>query len=312
MEQYIKNHEKRGEYTSAFPTGGCPAHKSRFGWLDIEIGDSMIFSHRVTPYTRENFNEGMHSHDYRELIIYSGGDVEYIVGDSLLMPHSGGALFVRPGVMHTARLRSPSVYDRYVLYFFPEFFEFCGRVVTFPEPAVFLPSDNRYCRILADAERSIVQGGDCGGLLAQAQIITLFGLLAAAESRSDEAGTLTGELAEIKRYIDENYASVGSVSEVASRFFYSREHLSRRFREHFNVTPSEYLVKRRISESLGLLEDMSVADVCYAVGFGNQTSFISAFRRVMGCLPSEYKKSHRSDQKQHEAGNDRQTEGSKS
>ncbi len=291
MEQYIKNHEKRGEYAASFVSGGCCAHESVFGWIDAEIGNSMIFSHRRTPYTRESFNEGMHSHDYRELIIYVGGDVEYIVGDALFTPQPGCAVCVTPGVMHTARLRAPSVYDRYVLYFFPEFFEFEGRTVPFPEPAAgFLPPDARYIRMLSEAEAAVNSGAEHGGLLAEAHIITLFGLLASAEAPAVDAGALTGEPAEIKRYIDENYASIGSVSEVAAKFFYSREHLSRRFREHFNVTPSEYLLKRRISASLLLLENMSVADTCYAVGFGNQTSFIAAFRRVMGCLPSEYKK----------------------
>lgn len=289
MEQYVRIRESRGDYRGGIGAG----HISRYGWTDTEIGSAMIFSHRTTSYTRESFREGMHSHDYGELIIYVGGDVEYIVGDAVYTPHSGCVVFVPPGTMHTARLRAPSVYERYVLYFFPDFFEYMGKAVPFPAPvSVFLPPDGRYTRILAAAEEAL-GGGECGALLAQAYITTLFGLLAAADAPADDAGTLTGELAEVKRYIDENYASIGSVSEVAARFFYSREHLSRRFRAHFNVTPSEYLAKRRVSASLALLESMSVADVCYAVGFGNQTSFIVAFRRIMGCLPSEYQKHHR-------------------
>jgi len=296
MEQYIKRHEARADYVRRGTCGGCEVYSGRYGWEDIRIGSSMIFSHRVTPYTRESFTEGMHCHDYRELIIYVGGDVEYIAGDALLTPHQGCAVCFSPGMMHTARLLSPSVYDRYVLYFFPEFFEFEGRTIPFPEPPTgLLPPDARYIRMLSEAEAAINSGMEYGGLLAEAHIITLFGLLASAEAPAGDAGALTGELAEIKRYIDENYASIGSVQEIAAHFFYSREHLSRTFRSHFNVSPSEYLLKRRISESLGLLEHMSVSDVCYAVGFGNQTSFISAFRRVMGCLPSEYKKRpHRS------------------
>ena len=34
---------------------------------------------------------------------------------------------------------------------------------------------------------------------------------------------------------------------------------------------------------------MSVAEAAYAVGFHSQSTFISAFKKTMGCLPSEYK-----------------------
>lgn len=299
MEQYIKRHENRGEYINTHMLGGCRCHTSRYGWEDIEIGDSMIFSHRTTGYTRETFTEGFHSHDYSELLVYVGGDVEYIGENTLMSPVSGCAVSFSPGIMHTARLLSASVYERYVLYFFPDFFEYMGRTVPIPGfdgsaacASRLIPADSRLAAILHDAEAAVCSDAPYGGLLARSLIISFFGVLAASSQRPAPAtGTLTGELAEVKRYIDENYAQIRSVSDVSERFFYSREHLSRTFRSHFNVSLSEYIVKRRISESLGLLEHMSVADACYAVGFGNQTSFISAFRRIVGCLPSEYKKS---------------------
>lgn len=299
MEQYIKNHSERGEYTSRRACGGTELFVSRRGWEDAAPGAGVIFSHRSTPYTRESFNEGMHSHTYGELILYLGGEVEYIVGDRLFLPRAGDAIFVPPGVMHTARLRQASVYERYVIYHSPPLFELSGRSVP-PRGFEFdagrtearrFAADARFLARAEAAEDALRSPDGFGTLRARAEIISLFGLL--SELRDDKTAppdALTGTLAEIKKYIDENYASIGSISEVAAHFFYSREHLCRAFKAHFNVSPSEYLVGKRVYASLDLLEHSSVADTCYAVGFGNQTSYIAAFRRIMGCLPSEYKR----------------------
>ena len=79
------------------------------------------------------------------------------------------------------------------------------------------------------------------------------------------------------------------MSEIAAHFFYSREHLSRRFKHAFNLSVSEYLAKRRVGESLVLLQSESVANTALRVGFHSQSSYIAAFKRYIGCLPSEYK-----------------------
>ena len=100
---------------------------------------------------------------------------------------------------------------------------------------------------------------------------------------------LTEIMGEIKLYIDENYTSINSITDIANRFFYSREHLSRKFMQTFNISVAHYLSRRRITESLTLLETMNIADVAYAVGFHSQSAFINAFKQNMHCLPSEYK-----------------------
>ena len=102
---------------------------------------------------------------------------------------------------------------------------------------------------------------------------------------------LPENIARIKKYIDTYYSSIEGVSEIASYFFYSREHASRLFRQYFNITLSDYLMQRRVAESVRMLLDgSSVSDACYAVGFHSVSSYINAFKRVTGCLPSEYKK----------------------
>jgi AraC-like DNA-binding protein len=64
--------------------------------------------------------------------------------------------------------------------------------------------------------------------------------------------------------------------------------MTRKFKAQFNIHISDYIAKRRVLESLPLLKHMSGAEVAFAVGFGSQSAFISAFKKNMGCLPSEF------------------------
>ena len=99
---------------------------------------------------------------------------------------------------------------------------------------------------------------------------------AMSNSSSDESecrneNALTGEMAEIKEYIDKNYASIDSASDIAANFYYSREHLSRKFKSRFNISLADYITMRRINESVRLLGHMSVAEASYSVGFRSQS-----------------------------------------
>ena len=95
--------------------------------------------------------------------------------------------------------------------------------------------------------------------------------------------------AKIKQYIDTHYATITSVNEIAEHFFYTREHLSRIFKESFNISVAQYLSRKRVLESLPLLSTLGATNAGYTVGFRNHLTFINAFKRIMGCLPSEYK-----------------------
>ena len=94
----------------------------------------------------------------------------------------------------------------------------------------------------------------------------------------------------IKNYIDTEYSSISSSGCVCEKFHYSREHISWKFKDVFNISISDYIAKRRVLESLPLLNEMSTSEAAYEVGFKSQSAYIAAFKKNMECLPSEYKK----------------------
>ncbi len=297
-EQYIRLHRQSGKYVNVSDALPIKSFRHRRGWTDIPVDGELIYSHRNTYFTRESFSEGLHAHEYYELIIYIGGDIEYISENTVISPSPYTAVWFKPGVIHTARLVSASKYERYVLYFTPQFFRIgdsCTPMTEFTENsesfAVKIPDGmtDALLTLLNKADSVTELDEPYSELLLKAYVTELFGMLNSTPLEAETVGQFSETAAEIKRYIDKEYANIGTVSDIADKFFYSREHLSRKFRETYNIHISKYLAKRRVIESLGLLKKMNVSDAAYAVGFNSQSSYIAAFQENMGCLPSEYK-----------------------
>lgn len=268
------------------------------GWIDTAVNHELIFSHRNTWYDEDTFTEIFHTHDYYELIFYIKGDVEYLNENTLISASPYVVTWFKPGQMHTGRLLKPSQYERYVIYFSPDFFNMENKItplmdfITNSIGTHMTLSERRFNELLdilkkmdqiANAEKPY------GELVLKALLIELFYILDSQEKKVKEGEALTEAMGDIKRYIDANYASITSISDIANHFFYSREHLSRKFMQSFNISIAHYLSRRRITESLPLLEHMNVTEVAYTVGFHSQSAFISAFKKNMQCLPSEYK-----------------------
>ncbi|GHD09132.1 helix-turn-helix transcriptional regulator [Zhihengliuella salsuginis] len=91
--------------------------------------------------------------------------------------------------------------------------------------------------------------------------------------------------------MDREFAQPLDVPALAKTAFMSSAHFSRRFREAYGETPYSYLMTRRIERAKALLRrgDMSVTDVCFAVGAMSLGSFSSKFTQLVGETPSAYR-----------------------
>ncbi|MGW0535872.1 helix-turn-helix transcriptional regulator [Streptomyces sp. NPDC003032] len=91
--------------------------------------------------------------------------------------------------------------------------------------------------------------------------------------------------------MDRDYAQPLDVPALARDALMSAGHFSRSFRAAFGETPYSYLMTRRIERAKALLRrgDLSVTDVCMAVGCTSLGSFSSRFTEVVGESPSAYR-----------------------
>jgi AraC-like DNA-binding protein len=91
--------------------------------------------------------------------------------------------------------------------------------------------------------------------------------------------------------IDREYARPLDVPALARAAFMSPAHFSRQFRAAYGETPYSYLMTRRIERAKALLRrgDLSVTDVCMAVGCTSLGSFSARFTELVGETPSAYR-----------------------
>ncbi len=91
--------------------------------------------------------------------------------------------------------------------------------------------------------------------------------------------------------IDRDYAEPLDVPALAREALMSSGHFSRSFREAYGETPYAYLMTRRIERAKALLRrgDLSVTEVCFAVGCTSLGSFSSRFSELVGESPSAYR-----------------------
>jgi AraC-like DNA-binding protein len=91
--------------------------------------------------------------------------------------------------------------------------------------------------------------------------------------------------------IDREYARPLEVAALARAALMSTAHFSRQFRATYGETPYAYLMTRRIERAKALLRggEMSVTEVCLAVGCTSLGSFSSRFTELVGETPTAYR-----------------------
>jgi transcriptional regulator GlxA family with amidase domain len=94
-----------------------------------------------------------------------------------------------------------------------------------------------------------------------------------------------------KDLMDREYDQPLDVPRMAGAAYMSPAHFSRLFKAAFGETPYSYLMTRRIERAMMLLRrgDLSVTDVCIAVGCTSLGSFSARFTEVVGEPPSAYR-----------------------
>ena len=98
-------------------------------------------------------------------------------------------------------------------------------------------------------------------------------------------------LRRVRDRMDREYARPLDVESLARGVHMSAGHLSRQFRLAYGESPYAYLMTRRIERAMTLLRrgDLSVTEVCFAVGCQSLGTFSTRFTELVGVPPSVYR-----------------------
>ena len=103
------------------------------------------------------------------------------------------------------------------------------------------------------------------------------------------------DLARLRRVrdrMDREYAQPLDVEALARDAYMSAGHFSREFKLAYGESPYSYLMTRRIERAMSLLRrgDLSVTDVCFAVGCQSLGTFTTRFTELVGVSPGVYRR----------------------
>lgn len=145
----------------------------------------------------------------------------------------------------------------------------------------------------------LTRESSAGRMMVEAAALALTARVAQAygHDRPDDAETFCGDRdcpERIKRaieFIHDNLQRDLSVTELASVACLSPFHFARLFKRVTGKSPYTYVSGERLERARRLLTErrMSLTDVALSSGFSSQAAFSTAFKRVIGCTPGDYR-----------------------
>ena len=227
----------------------------------------------------------MHQHDYYELYYLEAGSREYFVEDTIFSVEAGDFVLIAPGKLH----RTGGEYGMRILVCFTEEFLLrtftraaTNRLLACFENLKLSPRREEFAALLEAIEAAEEE----------TEFALRLGALLQALCRCEKA-ELSGEpVSAMVAYINANFASIRNISQIAERFYISKFHLCRVFKEAMKITVIDYLNQVRIRNACRYLRssDKDVGEIALLCGFRDAAYFSNVFKKITGTPPSAYRK----------------------
>lgn len=222
-----------------------------------------------------------HFHNSVELYVVASGEYDVNIGGERRCVKAGDIAFADRFVPHSSGRIAGKEAEVYVLVASEDYFDGIAALKKNTLPA-FVSQKEGFAQIL-EFVRWAYAIKDMNEDATRGFVCLLFGLLV------DYCGTAprTGErhtrvLADVMRYIGENYAQDITLSSLAARFGYEPSYLSRLFNQVMGMNLREYLGRVRISAVKRLRAENPILPLSlaiYACGFRNENTYYRAYHR---------------------------------
>ena len=239
--------------------------------------------------------EGDHCHEKYEIIYLASASGSYTIEGAEYIISPGVLMLINPFAYHRVEINADGEYEAWSILF----------------PKNVLPG-----RVLCMLERLIDDGENSGCFYSTAQIdanlISVFKRFSIAQTLPEEEKkayieTLLSEIiiflsvmegesithnedslgARVMRYLNNNIENNISLDKLARRFFVSKYHLCRAFKEYSGISVHSYINHKRIMYAKQLIESGETASgAAERVGFGDYSAFYRAYFKIVGRSPT--------------------------
>jgi len=93
-----------------------------------------------------------------------------------------------------------------------------------------------------------------------------------------------------RQIIARNYHADLSIERIAKELHYSKNYFGQLFKQEMGMSVNEYINQVRVQKAKALLLDgqLRIGQIAEMVGFSDQQYFSRIFKKIVGCMPSEY------------------------
>ena len=246
----------------------------------------------------------MHCHHAYELYYILEGEREYFIGDTFFKVSKGDLVWIPANMLHRTDGQGAT---RMLVYFKPDFihkylqqpltkrllkkeaFVFHGDPTTDKQLIFF------FNQLLAEYKKLQRTPDEADELLLAGYLFQLLFLMYISENSYVQSIPEDNRMSQIIKYINQNYAHISSMEEVADKFFISKYYLCRIFKQSIGTSFVSYLNKIRINAACELLsnENLFLSEIAIRCGFNSTPYFCKVFKDERGISPSEYRNNSR-------------------
>lgn len=253
-------------------------------------------------------NKGFHYHIHPtlfEALYVVSGDVESQIAGMVYNLKPDTLLLVKPGVPHSASVKSNEPYIRYVMHFSEKLINNeLRQYLEFPGGYILYDCGNfgaknavpMLLNLLTAYSEELDKEDKCRSVLLESILVNCNLLDNPKEDtfkyvpRFIEATFIQKKLVDLMDYIDMHFTEHITLDMLCNKFSISKSQINRMFKEKTDTTAMKYIISKRISYAHTLqASGVSCIDSAIKAGFSDYSSFYRAYMRRFGVAPSNQK-----------------------
>ena len=248
--------------------------------------------HEEVPY---------HYHTFHKIILLLAGRADYAIEGERYSLSPGDYVLVGRGSIHRPIVARGDFYERAILYISPEYLQ----KLSCPDGDLencFLRSQegfhyvyhvgagDRVRQLFALLEQSQREGGFGASLLCQALFVQLMVEVNRISLSGNTVSAASGDskIVALLQYLNAHLTEGLTIDELAARFYISKYHMMRRFRDETGYTIHGYVTEKRLLLAQQLLEQgLPMGETALRCGYQEYSTFSRAYKKQFGRSPSE-------------------------
>ena len=243
-----------------------------------------------------------HFHEFCKLLLLRSGSGGYWIEGQRFRLQPGDVVLIGSNCVHKPDFETNAPYERIIIYISPEFLKRHSAPDCDLE-AVFSGRRGHILRLEEQAWRRLFRlasrlegelSGDAYGrvILSNGLLLRLIVEIGREIENHTmvEPGQVTprsSRVVDMLRYIEAHLAEDISIDSLAQRFYISKYHMMRLFRQETGQSIHDYVTDRRLLRAKELMgKGISATESCFQSGFRTYSSFTRAYAKRFGTTPT--------------------------